>query len=150
MKKIKIKKNTGITFVALIIAIIIILILSGVTINLAIGNGGILNKAKQATDKYEIAKDKEQNDLNKYDTQIASSRETVTIDKNEYEEMKATIQQIKKITTEKYFEEYKGNATFNAYTTTTIKSFTNLEPGKYLVLYKQYVPEGRKWILFYK
>ena len=45
MKKLE---NTGITLIALVITIIILLILAGVTIGTLIGEGGILNKAKTA------------------------------------------------------------------------------------------------------
>ena len=46
------KKEKGITLVALIITIIVLLILAGVTINLAVNNQGIFNKAKTATRAY--------------------------------------------------------------------------------------------------
>ena len=42
------KKSKGITLVALIITIIILLILSGVTISMILGENGIINKAKNA------------------------------------------------------------------------------------------------------
>lgn len=49
-------RNTkGITLIALIITIIVILILVGVTINVAIGEKGILNTAKNAKKEYKIA-----------------------------------------------------------------------------------------------
>ena len=53
------KKENGITLIALIITIIIMLILVGVTINFAL-NGGIINKAKESTIQTEIAMIKEQ------------------------------------------------------------------------------------------
>jgi len=53
------KKENGITLIALVITIIIMLILVGVTINFAL-NGGIINKAKEATIQTEIAMIKEQ------------------------------------------------------------------------------------------
>lgn len=40
------KKENRITMVAMIITIIILLILTGITINFVLGNNGILNKAK--------------------------------------------------------------------------------------------------------
>ena len=52
----KFEKNTkGITLIALVITIIVLLILAGVVINLTLGKNGILNKAKEAREKYEIA-----------------------------------------------------------------------------------------------
>ena len=42
------KKEKGITLVALVITILVLIILSGVAINLSLGENGIFNKAKQA------------------------------------------------------------------------------------------------------
>ena len=42
------KKNKGITLVALVVTIVVLLILSGVSINLVLGNNGIIAKAKEA------------------------------------------------------------------------------------------------------
>ena len=41
------KENKGITLVALIITVIVLLILAGVTISLVIGENGIINKSKE-------------------------------------------------------------------------------------------------------
>ena len=49
-----IKSNFGITLIALIITIIVLLILAGVTINMLIGDNGILNKATIASEKTKI------------------------------------------------------------------------------------------------
>ena len=49
MKKMKIKKgNSGITLVALIITIIVLIILAGVTISMVVGDNGIITKSKDA------------------------------------------------------------------------------------------------------
>ena len=53
------KKQNGITLIALIITIIVMLILVGVTINFAL-NGGIIDKAKEASIQMEIATIQEQ------------------------------------------------------------------------------------------
>ena len=47
----KITKNNGITLIALVITIIVLLILAGVTLRIAL-NGGIINKSQTAVDKY--------------------------------------------------------------------------------------------------
>ena len=52
-------KNAGITLIALIITIIILLILAGITINFVLGENGILNKSKYASEKYTNAQDNE-------------------------------------------------------------------------------------------
>ena len=48
MKEKKIKRNHGITLIALVVTIIVLLILAGITINLAFNSNGILNRAGQA------------------------------------------------------------------------------------------------------
>ena len=45
------KKNKGITLVALVVTIVVLLILAGVSINLVLGNNGIIAKAKEAETK---------------------------------------------------------------------------------------------------
>lgn len=52
MKKRTSFKEKGITLIALIVTIIVLLILSGVTITTITGNRGIISKAKDATSKY--------------------------------------------------------------------------------------------------
>ena len=54
------KNNKGITLVALVVTIVILLILAGVSINLVLGNNGIIAKAKEAQRKSAEAS---QNDL---------------------------------------------------------------------------------------
>ena len=55
-----IKKTKGITLIALVVTIVVLLILAGVSINMVLGENGIVTKAKDARDKTEQAK---QNDL---------------------------------------------------------------------------------------
>ena len=55
-----IKKTKGITLIALVVTIVVLLILAGVSINMVLGQNGIVTKAKDARDKTEQAK---QNDL---------------------------------------------------------------------------------------
>ena len=54
------KNNKGITLVALVVTIVVLLILAGVSINLVLGNNGIIAKAKEAQKKSAEAS---QNDL---------------------------------------------------------------------------------------
>ena len=54
------KKNKGINLVALVVTIVVLLILAGVSINLVLGNNGIIAKAKEAQRKSAEAS---QNDL---------------------------------------------------------------------------------------
>jgi len=60
---IKLRENKkGITLVALVVTIVVLLILAGVSLNLLIGNNGIITRAKQA---------KISNDLSSYKEQLA-------------------------------------------------------------------------------
>lgn len=54
------KRKNGITLVALVVTIVVLLILAGVSINLVLGNNGIITKAKEAREKSAQAS---QNDL---------------------------------------------------------------------------------------
>ena len=68
MKKEKNKKyEGGITLVALVVTIVILLILAGVSLNLVIGNEGILTRSKEAANKYGKQAENEQQGLNDVD-----------------------------------------------------------------------------------
>lgn len=56
MKK---KRNSGITLIALVVTIVVLLILAAITLNLVLGNNGIIAKTKDAKEKNEIAEEKE-------------------------------------------------------------------------------------------
>ncbi len=62
-KKMKRETRTGITLIALVITIIILLILAGITINLTIGQRGILNRAKEAGKSYKESEIRENVEL---------------------------------------------------------------------------------------
>ena len=59
MPKSRIKVNKGITLIALVIALIVLLILAGVTIAMLTGNNGILTKVKEAKEKTKQAEQEE-------------------------------------------------------------------------------------------
>ena len=61
--KINLKKNKGITLIALVITIIVLLILAGVTIATLTGDNGILTRASEASKESEITSVKEQAQL---------------------------------------------------------------------------------------
>lgn len=58
-----IKNYKGISLVALVITIIILLILAGITISFTVGSNGILTKAKNAKEQTNIAQAKESVEL---------------------------------------------------------------------------------------
>ena len=57
------KANKGITLIALVITIIILIILAGVAVNLSLGENGIFNRAKTAREQYKMAEVKEKIEL---------------------------------------------------------------------------------------
>ena len=52
-------KNKGITLVALVVTVVVLLTLAGVSINLVIGQNGLINRAKEAKEKTKEAEEKE-------------------------------------------------------------------------------------------
>ena len=65
------QRNTkGITLIALVITIIVLIILAGVSISLVLGENGIVNKAKKAKENTELAKTEEETMLNDLAKQI--------------------------------------------------------------------------------
>jgi flagellar basal body-associated protein FliL len=65
MKKIK-GKNKGITLIALIVTIIVLLILAGVSIAMLTGENGILNRASYAVIQTEIARNRRRSKFDIY------------------------------------------------------------------------------------
>ena len=55
--------NRGITLIALVITIIVLLILAGVTINMVLGDDGIIQNAQKAKERYEDEAEEEQDAL---------------------------------------------------------------------------------------
>ena len=69
----KFKSQKGVTLVALVITIIVLIILAGISINFILGNNGIITIAKKAKENIELAKIEEETELNEVYTQLASS-----------------------------------------------------------------------------
>ena len=72
-KEIKINKKsarrnysnqTGITLIALVVTIVVLLILAGVSVNALFGNNGIIEKAKEAQNKMDKATENDQKEIN--------------------------------------------------------------------------------------
>ena len=65
------QRNTkGITLIALVVTVIVLIILAGVSISLVLGENGIVNKAKKAKENTELAKVEEETSLNELAKQI--------------------------------------------------------------------------------
>ena len=89
--------NKGITLVALVITIIILLILAGVAIT-ALTQTGLFENAKQAKNTMENAQNLENATLENYNNKIdevIGSRDTITINKEEYENLKKDVAELK-------------------------------------------------------
>ena len=63
-KTVKKLKEKGITLIALVVTIIILLILAGVTLNMAMSGDGLFSKARNAVEKYKKAQEDEKNFIN--------------------------------------------------------------------------------------
>ena len=75
------KRKSGITLVALIITIIILLILAGVSLSFVF-NGGILDKSQQTVNEYQNASQKEQDLLDQIDKYIENELGEMNTDDN--------------------------------------------------------------------
>lgn len=72
------KGQKGITLVALVITIIVLLILAGVTITLTLGENGIFKTAEKAGENYTQAQRKELEGLNSFQNTVDRVIENVT------------------------------------------------------------------------
>ena len=68
----KYEENTGITLIALVVTIIVLLILAGVSISMLTGQNGILNRAAEAKEKTEVAQEDEQNTMSSYEDEMSN------------------------------------------------------------------------------
>lgn len=74
-----INNTHAITLIALVITIILLLILAGVVINLTLGENGILNKAEQAGEQYQISEILEKLELEKVDLYAGKNGEVPSV-----------------------------------------------------------------------
>lgn len=66
------KKDDGITLIALVVTIIVLLILAGVSISMLTGQNGILERVQEAKEKTVQAQQEEKSKLDDYESQISS------------------------------------------------------------------------------
>ena len=75
------KKQSGITLISLVVTIIVLIILAGISINLILGQDGIINRAKEAKQNMEYAQIEEQEQLNElYDQMIGQGSGALSYD----------------------------------------------------------------------
>ena len=120
----------GITFIALVVTIIVLIILAGVSINLVLGDNGIITKSKEASDEYKKEEEKELLKLAIIDSQIGG---------NGYEEINYTNLQKaldKQFGKEKTIVVDNGNG---SYTVTIVENKTNYD------ITKNEIKKGINW-----
>ncbi len=66
------KKERGITLIALVVTIIVLLILAGVAISLTIGQGGIFQRAQNAANTWRNAEINQSHAFNTFDSDYDS------------------------------------------------------------------------------
>ena len=64
------KQQKGITLVALVVTIVVLLILAGVSISLVLGQNGLVNRAKEAADATNKAATSENTSFQQYDNDV--------------------------------------------------------------------------------
>ena len=84
-KKVQKLKEKGITLIALVVTIIILLILAGVTLNMALSGDGLFSKARNAADKYKKAQEDEANLISEIGKEMNSEYIGEKIIWNEFE-----------------------------------------------------------------
>lgn len=70
LQKQEVKSNKGITLIALVITIIVLLILAGVSISMLVGENGIITQAQKAKNETERAAQKEANSINEIENMM--------------------------------------------------------------------------------
>lgn len=82
--RVNFNENKGITLIALVVTIIVLLILAGISVSMLTGQNGILNRASEAKEKTAAAQKEENETLNdyekimdKYTSNLPSTKETM-------------------------------------------------------------------------
>ncbi len=66
----EVEKNKGITLIALVVTIVILIILATISINLILGDGGLVSRSQKSGEEYKIAGAREKLDITLGDAQI--------------------------------------------------------------------------------
>ncbi len=81
------RRHSGITLVALVVTIVVLLILAGISITLVLDNNGIIKKSGESRDKYSNASANEQEQLETADSDIDK---ILGIDNSEFGKIKSS------------------------------------------------------------
>lgn len=77
------KKYKGITLVALVVTIVILLILAGVTMATVTGQNGIINQSKKMSETTEQKQENSQIGILSLENKLASNSDEITLDRSE-------------------------------------------------------------------
>ena len=120
-KEINIKKEKGITLVALVVTIVVLLLLAGISLNLVIGNEGILTRSKESKTKTQLAEVKEKAQLDITEVQ------TLNAGKITYGELKSILEKYGTVEYEEDGKTIKGVKTTDGYEIGINEIYTNKE-----------------------
>ena len=133
------KEVKGITLIALVVTIVVLLILSAVAIGLSIGDNGIIKQAQDATDRWKEGSQQEQNALGDLAYFINSSTQGP-------QELSVTVSQTENSFTIKVeLEEENPNMEYEYYVDGELKSKTNSNEYTQEVTLEEkepYIPTG--------
>ncbi len=136
------RKNKGITLIALVITVIVLLILAGVSLAAIFGQDGILNKAQEAKDDTNVANEKEAIEFYMLEIQTEKMRGEEKLE-NKYlgeklSEMSVTTDWKNVIVGEKIYKDgwylLERNAEISGYGKTKLNWLINYDSGELLEL----------------
>ena len=136
MHKIKSIKEQGITLIALVVTIIVLVILAGITISILFEKNGLVEKAKNATEEYKIEEQKQKLQLAIYNLNI--ERQNTKIDLQELINIKENG--IKVLTTENRVKIFQDNLKKYAIVTVNKYSFKVYEDME-IVYFNEFIEE---------
>ena len=67
------KRNSGVTMISLVVTIIVLIILAGVSLNMTVGDNGIITQAQKARENIELAQTEEEHQLNQLYEEMQNS-----------------------------------------------------------------------------
>lgn len=86
----KLKSNKAITLIALVVTIVVLLILAGISLNLVLGNNGLIKKSKYAKEETTVADEKEKVEMAYVSAALKKLGDTVTAEELQ-EELNSSV-----------------------------------------------------------
>ena len=88
------QEEKGITLVSLVVTIIILIILAGISINVLVGQNGIITRAQQAKENMQIAQQKEEEQLNELYKQLEEGNQGISPDEGSIGDLTNKLQDL--------------------------------------------------------